>query len=318
MENEEKMEEVEAVEEVEEVEEVASETEAEQTETADAVVDEAEAEEPTAEAEVAAEEADAEQTAEETAPEEVFRKKIIVVDDVYLHLTSIKNRLQSHYEIYPAQGAQILFNLLEKFLPDLILLDINMPDIDGYGVLEMLKMNVRFADIPVIFLTSSTDRASVMKGLNLGAADYVVKPFQDEKLIESIEKQLNPEGGEKEKPIVLTVDDTPAILQSVYNALNEQYKVYTLPKPEKLPDLLKMVCPDLFLLDYNMPVLNGFELVPIIRATPGHEKTPIIFLTTEGYVGHISEAIRLGACDFILKPASEELLRQKVGAHIGC
>jgi len=289
MENEEKREEMETVEAVEEVEASA----------------------------VASASASAAAATETADPPEVFRKKIIVVDDVYLHLTSIKNRLQAHYEVYPAQGAQILFNLLEKVHPDLILLDINMPDVDGYEVLEMLKMNVRFAGIPVIFLTSNTDRASVMKGLNLGAVAYVAKPFQDEKLIESIEQVLSAENGEKEKPIVLTVDDTPAILQSVYNALNEQYKVYTLPKPEKLPELLKMVCPDLFLLDYNMPVLNGFELVPIIRATPGHEKTPIIFLTTEGYVGHISEAIRLGACDFILKPASEELLRQKVAAHIG-
>ena len=260
-------------------------------------------------------EADADAEAEaEAPPEAVFRRKIIVVDDLFLHLTSIKNRLQSHYEIYPAQSVTILFKLLDQFIPDLVLLDVNMPETNGFQVLEMMKMNIRFADIPVIFLTGSSDRASVAKGLKLGAADFISKPFDDKKLIASIEKQFQPAEAEGEKPVVLAIDDTPAVLQAVYNTLQDAYKVYTLPKPEKMEGLLKVLKPDLFLLDYNMPVLNGFELVPIIRRHPDHAKTPIIFLTSEGTLSNINEAIRLGASDFILKPASDEVLRDKVAA----
>ena len=243
-------------------------------------------------------------------------KKIIVVDDVFLHLASIKNRMQKRYEIYPAQSAQILFKLLEKFIPDLIVLDINMPETDGYEILEMLKMNISYANIPVIFLTSNNDEESVAKGLSLGADDFIFKPFTDDKMIESIENQLDPDKREARKAVILAVDDTPAILQAVNHALSGKYTVYTLPKPEKITDLLKMIRPDLFLLDYNMPVLNGFELIPIIREFPEHEKTPIIFLTTEGTVSHISEAINLGASDFIVKPVDDEILNKKIAAHL--
>ncbi|MCL2107930.1 MAG: response regulator, partial [Oscillospiraceae bacterium] len=69
--------------------------------------------------------------------------------------------------------------------------------------------------------------------------------------------------------------------------------------------------PDLFLLDYLMPKMTGFDLVPIIRKFPEHDETPIIFLTSEGSTDHVTAAINLGACDFIVKPIKESVLCQK-------
>jgi len=116
--------------------------------------------------------------------------------------------------------------------------------------------------------------------------------------------------------LVLTVDDAPAILEAVAAVLADEYKVFKLPKPTMLKDVLKKVKPDLFLLDYQMPVLNGFELIPIIRSFEEHKDTPIIFLTAEGTVDNITAAIGLGACDFIVKPFNPEQLREKVSKHI--
>jgi PleD family two-component response regulator len=118
------------------------------------------------------------------------------------------------------------------------------------------------------------------------------------------------------KLLVLTVDDSPAILEAVSAVLSNEYQVFKLPKPTMLEDVLKQVNPSLFLLDYQMPERNGFELIPIIRSLEAHKHTPIIFLTSEGTMDHIKTAIGLGACDFIVKPFNPEQLREKVAKHI--
>ena len=102
----------------------------------------------------------------------------------------------------------------------------------------------------------------------------------------------------------------------VYLLLRDTYKVYTLSEPEKLNELLVGLTPDLFLLDYKMPTLSGIDLVPIIREFTKHKDTPIIFLTSEQATDFITEAIRLGACDFIIKPMKKEVLHEKIAKHI--
>ena len=118
------------------------------------------------------------------------------------------------------------------------------------------------------------------------------------------------------KMMILAVDDSPAILTAVETVLNKTYKVFKLPKPEMLESVLAKVTPELFLLDYRMPGLSGFDLIPIIRSFEEHKDTPVIFLTSEGTMDHVSAAIALGACDFIVKPFQADMLCQKVAKHI--
>jgi len=244
------------------------------------------------------------------------RRKIVMVDDVNFQLLSTRERLKKFYEIYPAQSADKLFEILEYFIPELILLDINMPGEDGFDTITKLKEDPRYASIPVIFLTSKNDKKSAIKGMSLGAVDFITKPFTDSDIIDCIEYLFDPVKRNANKPIILAVDDNPSLLKSVYYLLGDQYKVYTLPEPEKVREILKMVSPDLFLLDCNMPGLNGFDLVPIIRSIPAHEETPIIFLTADGSIDNLSVAIHLGACDFLVKPVDEFKLREKVSLHL--
>jgi len=118
-------------------------------------------------------------------------------------------------------------------------------------------------------------------------------------------------------PVVLAVDDSPVILKTVWSILKDEYKVLTLPKPAEIDKILQNQTPDLFLLDYMMPELNGFELIPIIRSYEKHANTPIIFLTSEGSIDSVTSALALGARDYIVKPFKPETLRDKVGKHIG-
>jgi len=252
------------------------------------------------------------------------RKKIIYVDDVNYSLVSVKSRIGEFFQVFPAESAAKLFELLENFTPDLILLDVNMPDIDGYETIKSLKTDERYAQIPVIFLTGNSDRESVVKGLSLGAADYVVKPFNVSKLIITIEYHLNPDkekdadinGNHSNKPHILIVDDVSSMLRAMQYALHDRFNVSVLSKSEDAVDFLRNKTPDLIILDYLMPVLNGFDLIPIIKAIPEHKDTPIIIVTTEGTPEHVNEAINLGASDFIVKPFKPNELNMKAAKHI--
>ncbi|MCL2002422.1 MAG: response regulator [Oscillospiraceae bacterium] len=258
---------------------------------------------------------------------ETNRRKIIYVDDVSYSLISVKDRLKDRYDVYLAQSADKLFEILQHINPSVILLDVNMPKTNGYETILKLKSDGRYAAIPVIFLTALNDRESVFKGLNLGAASYVSKPFTTPVLIDQIEKVIhqkspNPftdllgDGGDAQKPNILAVDDVSAMLRTLHLILNDKYNVYTLTKPNELRDVLKKIKPDLFLLDYKMPDVNGFDLIPIIRDFPEHAKTPIIFITADGTMEKMSEAAALGASDFIVKPINREVLCEKIARYI--
>jgi len=118
------------------------------------------------------------------------RSKIILVDDNQANLDQGRSLLKTFYEVFPAKSAAKLFEILENITPDLILLDIAMPEMDGYEAIKVLKNDSRHADIPVIFLTSKGDVESELEGFDLGAVDYVQKPFSGPILLKRIEKEL--------------------------------------------------------------------------------------------------------------------------------
>ena len=121
---------------------------------------------------------------------EHIRSKIILVDDTMATLTMGRNLLKTFYEVYPATSAAKLFEILENVLPDLILLDVEMPEVNGYATIKKLKEDRRFSEIPVIFLTAHTDESSELEGFDLGAVDYVAKPFSGPLLLKRIANHL--------------------------------------------------------------------------------------------------------------------------------
>ena len=245
-----------------------------------------------------------------------YQKKIVYLDDTNFHLFSTKERLKNHYEVYPALTVEILYDILKNITPDLILLDVNMPVINGFEVIKMLKSDPHYANIPVVFLTAKDDKHTIETGMALGAADFVVKPYNDSRLLECIKTQLDPGLLEKNKPVILAIDDSHSALQEVNHVLQHMYNVSILTDPEELTGLLKTLTPDLFLLDYKMPKLSGVDLIPIIRGFPEHAETPVLFLSSEGTLDNVSLAANVGVSDFIVKPINGEVLRKKIAAHL--
>jgi putative two-component system response regulator len=118
------------------------------------------------------------------------RQKIFLVDDNMTNLTTGKTILKDHYDIFSIPSGVKLFEILEKVTPDLILLDIEMPEMDGYQALKKLKGERKTRDIPVVFLTARSDPGSELEGLSLGAIDYISKPFSPPLLLKRIETHL--------------------------------------------------------------------------------------------------------------------------------
>ena len=119
-----------------------------------------------------------------------YRDIVIIVDDNTTTLTSAKNNLSGKYDVFTAPSGEKLFLLLEKVTPAMILLDIEMPDMDGYTVLENIRKKEKTSQIPVIFLTSKIDPESEIKGLSLGAVDYITKPFSRDLLLKRVELHI--------------------------------------------------------------------------------------------------------------------------------
>jgi len=119
------------------------------------------------------------------------RKIIIAVDDNMENLNALKNTLKEIYRVYPIPAALELFDLLQHIQPDLILLDVEMPEMNGYEAIKKLKSDSKYHEIPIIFLTSMSDEQSEMEGLKLGAVDYIHKPFVTPLLLQRIKTHLS-------------------------------------------------------------------------------------------------------------------------------
>ena len=120
------------------------------------------------------------------------KRRIVAVDDSTIVLKMLERMLSDKYEVYPfTDGMKALVFMENKAkMPDLIILDIEMPEIDGYMVLELIRMAEHLKDVPVIFLTSNKEKEDIIKAFTNGIKDYVVKPVNERILLDKIQSLL--------------------------------------------------------------------------------------------------------------------------------
>lgn len=120
-----------------------------------------------------------------------MKKKIVLIEDNLEMRENTTEILElANYEVLAAANGKLGVELAEKELPDLIICDIMMPVMDGYGVLESLAKKDETASIPFIFLTAKAERSDLRKGMDLGADDYLTKPFDDLELLNAVSSRL--------------------------------------------------------------------------------------------------------------------------------
>jgi len=117
-------------------------------------------------------------------------KNIFIVDDNDSNLVAAANALSKQYHVFTLSSAPDMFELLKNVVPDLILLDILMPLMDGFEAIRLLKSDERYADIPVLFLSGRNDVVTEAHGYEMGALDFISKPFNESVLLSRVKKHL--------------------------------------------------------------------------------------------------------------------------------
>ncbi|MCL2058476.1 MAG: response regulator [Oscillospiraceae bacterium] len=206
------------------------------------------------------------------------RETILVVDDIETNRIILENILQDKYEILQAGSGidAIAMMLSGEATPSIVLLDIMMPDMDGYQVLELMKSTPELANIPILFITAADSETNESKGLSLGAVDYISKPFNPEvvkirvenhlklrKYSESLEEMVK----EKTAELVRTKEK---ILETMANII-EYRDLESGHHVKRTSDLTKALIDHLYVRNYDRRVINDVDHDTIIKAVPLHD-----------------------------------------------
>ena len=202
-------------------------------------------------------------------------KTVLIIDDDPTVSELMKRQLlKANYKVVVAPNGKEGIRLARDLKPDVITLDILMPEMDGWSVLRTLKADPKVSDIPVI-MASILDEKN--KGFSLGAADFLSKPVQKEYLMKSIKNLI----GDKENLKICLIEDDDSLRFTIKEILEKQnVKILEAENGKIGMSVLQNeeIKPDLILLDLMMPVMNGFEFLKKIRETE-LSSIPILVLT---------------------------------------
>lgn len=118
-----------------------------------------------------------------------MKSRILIVDDLYANRYLLEE-IFDNFEVYSASDGGKMKEILKKVIPDIILMDVNLPDQDGFELTKELKANPATENIPVIFLTVHNTKTDVIHGIKAGGSDFIVKPFDGAELKARVEKIL--------------------------------------------------------------------------------------------------------------------------------
>jgi len=162
------------------------------------------------------------------------KEKILVVDDTPENLDVVKGILKDDYTLFLAVNGNLALKIARAQKPDLILLDIMMPEIDGYEVLRRLKQDEETNSIPVIFLTAKTEIEDEQKGLELGAVDYIMKPISPPILLARIRTQLRLKQINQE--LVSEINERVRVQEMLQSDLNEAAEYVKALLPDRIQE----------------------------------------------------------------------------------
>ena len=206
------------------------------------------------------------------------KENILIVDDIETNRIILENILQDKYEILQSGSGidAIAMMLSGEASPSIVLLDIMMPDMDGYQVLELMKTTPELAKIPVLFITAADSETNESKGLSLGAVDYISKPFNPEVVkvrvdnhlklrnySESLEEMVK----EKTAELVRTKDK---ILETMANII-EYRDLESGHHVKRTSELSKAMIDYLYIQGYDRRMINDVDHDTIIKAVPLHD-----------------------------------------------
>lgn len=236
-------------------------------------------------------------------------RRIALVDDdqgVRMIAATALERIGGHTVQAFASGEAALAGAA-AFRPDLLLLDVAMPGIDGPRTLQALRQQPALAAVPAVFLTAGTQAGRVNELRQLGACDVIAKPFDPQQLCQRIEAVLaRPEGGQPraQGPLALVVEDDPGIRYLIGFVLQQHgWRVAEAHDGRQGQSaIVQGPVADAVLLDLMLPGIDGLQLLQQLRALPRWEQVPVMVLTGHGDESTVSRALAAGASDYLVKP----------------
>ena len=270
------------------------------------------------------------------------RHKILIVDDEPLDVKRLEANLsREDYSVIHAYGGQEALEKVETEPPDIILLDIMMPGIDGYEVTRRLKASTKTRDIPIILITSLTGSDDKAKGMEAGADEFLNKPVNTTELpvrikslilLKEYQEQLKsrdqseaslvvtsqsvtPVECGKDMPTVILVEDNETDCRLFTAYLDGQpYHMKNVRTGEEALSVCASEKVDLLILDVVLPGINGFDVCRHLKDDVATRKIQILMATSLNDLGSKIKGIELGADDFLIKPIHKDELTVRVRA----
>lgn len=257
------------------------------------------------------------------------RYSVLVVDDNEMNRELLQRRLeQMGYLVSTAVDGRQALELMQCEAYDLVMLDIMMPEMDGFAVLQEMKKRDRLTVMPVMMVTAINDMENVVRCVNLGAKDYITKPF-DPTLLKTrvtrlLEKVVNTRGQERESSLdrkgvrLLVVDDNEMNRDVLSGQLSRfGYQVALAASGKEGLAKAMMGGFNCILLDVMMPEMDGFAVLEQLKAATKTKDTPVIMVSANDDPATIERCTQLGAHDYVTKPFNAILLNVRVANALG-
>ncbi|GAK56326.1 response regulator receiver, CheY-like protein [Candidatus Vecturithrix granuli] len=258
---------------------------------------------------------------------------LIVEDNPLTVYTLIEYLKKIGIHISVARNGEEALRQVKILQPNLILLDIMLPGIDGFETCQRLKNSFDTKEIPVIFMTAFSDTTNKVKAFEAGGTDYLTKPFDLKEIVARIETRLTIQKLQKrlhtrslstvrheetEKAIILVAEDNEMTLHLICGYLEKLgfQTIKAMTGEDALIRLKEQTLPDLILLDVMMPGIDGFETCRQIKANPLTREIPVIFMTALTDISHKIKAFEVGGADYITKPHHYAEVIARVNTHL--
>jgi len=256
-----------------------------------------------------------------------MRIKVLTVDDSKTVRIIVRKSFKSFdCDIVEAQNGVEGLAMAAKENPDIILLDITMPVMDGVEMLTKLKSDPALKAIPVIMLTAEAGRENVMKIAKIGVRDYIVKPFKEEVLVDKVSRviDLRPAGESEptqkkiDDPLdILVVEDKPAIIEQVKQGFAQNpWNVGGVASTGEAIDFCQKKVPDCILISLSLPEDAAITLFRIIRSNAKTKYVPLFGLSVKTASEEQHRAQQAGFSTIITKPIDFEELENKIGKAV--
>jgi CRP-like cAMP-binding protein/CheY-like chemotaxis protein len=163
-----------------------------------------------------------------------MKKIVLIEDNLEVRENTTEILTLAGYEVISAPNGRVGIERIQQTKPDLIICDIMMPELDGYGVLHILNKNADTASIPFIFLTAKVEKTDIRKGMNLGADDYLTKPFDDTDLLNAVEVRLK-----KREILQYQYDNSEEGLRTFITDVKQVINLQSLGKEQRIKNYKK-------------------------------------------------------------------------------